>query len=170
MMRWLIWVGVLLAGTLGWAHWPDRPLPADARADRVIVHKSARTLELLRGGTVLKSYRISLGRHPVGPKEREGDGRTPEGAYVIDSANAASAFHRALHISYPSGADRERAASLGVNPGGLVMIHGMKNGLGWIGRLHRFVDWTNGCVAVDNAEMDEIWRAVPVGTPIELRP
>lgn len=145
-------------------------MPATAQADKVLVLKSERRLTLLRDGKPLKSYRVALGWGPVGHKEREGDGKTPEGTYAIDSRNASSAFHKGLHISYPNAQDRAAAAKLGVSPGGDIMIHGMKNGLGWIGNLHRLIDWTNGCIAVTDQEITEIWRAVPNDTPIEIRP
>lgn len=150
--------------------WPETPLKADTQADRIVVHKHERVLELMAGDVTLKRYTISLGREPVGAKQREGDGRTPEGRYRIDYRNPASGYHLALHISYPDAKDRARARKAGVSPGGDIMIHGMRNGYGWIGPLHRLVDWTNGCIAVTDAEMDEIWRAVANGTEIEIRP
>jgi murein L,D-transpeptidase YafK len=159
-----------VAGALAWAHWPEPALPGPVTADRVLVDKSEHRLVLLRGGSVLKGYRVSFGADPVGHKQREGDERTPEGLYRIDRRNARSAFHRSLHVSYPDRRDVERARELGVAPGGDIMIHGIRNGLGWAGRLHRLADWTDGCIAVTNREMDELWRAVPDGTPIEVRP
>ena len=132
--------------------------------------KSKRTLSLLKDGEVIRSYRVALGRNPRDHKIQEGDGRTPEGQYRIDRRNAASGFYRALHVSYPNAADRERASKNRVSPGGDIMIHGIKNGFGWVGRLHRLVDWTNGCVAVTDEEMREIWNAVPDNTAIEIRP
>jgi murein L,D-transpeptidase YafK len=162
---------VLAAATLAWAARPGAPpLPAGARADKVVVHKGARTLTLLRGGQALKTYPVSLGASPAGHKQREGDERTPEGRYVLDWRNPASGAHRSLHVSYPDSADVARARAQGVPPGGMIMVHGIINGLGWMGRLHRLVDWTDGCIAVTNGEMSEIWRAVPDGTPIEIRP
>lgn len=157
-------------GVVAWAHWPSRKLDPSARADRVVVHKSDRLLRLMKGETVLKTYRVSLGGNPLGPKQREGDQRTPEGEYRIDYRNPASSFHLALHISYPSPADSERAQRAGLPAGGDIMIHGTPNGYGWIGRLHRLRDWTAGCVAVTDREIEEIWNAVPDGTPVSLRP
>jgi len=125
---------------------------------------------LLRNGQEVCSYRVSLGRNPHGPKDRQGDHKTPKGVDVLDNKNTKSAFHLAMHISYRNAADRERAAKEGVSPGGEIMVHGMKNGLGWIGRLHRLIDWTDGCVALTNAEMDQFSLLVPEGTPIEIRP
>jgi len=154
---------------MAYAHFPEPYLAAGARADRVVVLKRERKLVLMNGARPLKEYRISLGRDPVGPKTQEGDGRTPEGQYVVDYRKADSSFHRALHISYPSASDSAQAGARGVNPGGLIMVHGIRNGLGFVGRLHRLADWTNGCIAVTNVEIEEIWRAVPDGTPIEIR-
>jgi murein L,D-transpeptidase YafK len=139
-------------------------------ADKVLVEKAARRLTLLRGGVSLKTYRIALGTYPIGPKETAGDGRTPEGAYVVDARKADSGYHRALHISYPNARDKSRAAALRASPGGDIMIHGVKNGMGWLGSLHRAIDWTQGCIAVTNDEIEEIWSAVPNGTPVEIKP
>lgn len=113
-------------------------------------------------------YKVALGRNPVGPKLRKGDHKTPEGEYAIDGRKEHSRFYRALHISYPNAEDRERAQAGGYDPGGDVEIHGIENGLGWIGSLHRRVDWTDGCVAVTDSEMDEIWNVVKVGTKVEV--
>jgi len=146
------------------------PLPYDAVADRILVEKAARKLTLFLNGRALKSYSVALGRAPVGAKECEGDQRTPEGIYTVDFHKPDSDYHRALHISYPEQRDIDRAAAEGVSAGSDIMIHGLPNGRGWIGRFHRRVDWTLGCVAVTDFEIEEIYRAVPDGTPIELRP
>jgi murein L,D-transpeptidase YafK len=111
---------------------------------------------------------VSLPKTAKATPER--DARTPEGRYLIDSRNVASAYHKALHISYPNADDRKRAAKLGVSPGGAVMIHGLPNGKGWLGGAHRLYDWTLGCIAVTDQEIDEIWNLVPTGTPVEIRP
>lgn len=139
-------------------------------ADRVVVEKAARRLHLYAGERLLASYAVALGGRPQGHKQREGDGRTPEGLYRISGRNPGSRYHLALRVSYPDARDRARAAAAGVDPGGDIMIHGLPNGLGWLGRLHRLFDWTEGCIAVTNAEIEEIWHAVPDGTPIEIRP
>lgn len=152
------------------AHFNLNPLPANAVADRVLVEKAARRLTLLRDGNPLKVYRVALGGDPIGAKEQEGDQRTPEGIYVIDFHKEDSDYHRALHVSYPDSRDIERAEAQGVSPGGDIMIHGIRNGRGWIGAFHRRTDWTAGCIAVTDFEIEEIWRAVPDGTPIEIRP
>jgi murein L,D-transpeptidase YafK len=148
---------------------PETPLPSGTTAERLQIDKGARRLVIFADGRAVKSYRISLGRVPEGAKEREGDGRTPEGVYIVDYRKADSDYHRALHISYPDPYDRKRARDLGVSPGGAIMIHGLPNGLGWIGRFHRFSDWTQGCIAVTDEEIEELWRAVPPGTPVEIR-
>jgi murein L,D-transpeptidase YafK len=161
--------GLTAGAVLAWAQSGDAPLAANAKADAVVVDKAHRTLTLVANGRPLKTYRVSLGGNPVGAKQREGDQKTPEGRYTIDRRNPQSGFHRALHVSYPSAADSASAARQGVPAGGDIMIHGLRNGLGWLGRLHRCTDWTAGCVAVTNAEIEEIWSAVADGTPIEIK-
>ena len=146
----------------------DAPLQAGAIADKVIVLKGERKLLLMKGDEVLKTYSVSLGGSPVGPKVRQGDSKTPEGKYVLDRHNALSHYHRSIHISYPNAEDVARARKLGVSPGGDVFVHGQPHDFS--GTSQEVGDWTDGCVAVTNAEMDEIWRAVPDGTPIEIRP
>lgn len=161
--------GILAVRIVGRAPLSD-PLPPGVQADRILVRKALREMVLFRGGQPLKTYEIALGRGEPGPKRREGDNRTPEGTYRIDGRNPRSAYHLALHVSYPAPADVVAAKSRGEPPGGDIMVHGIRNGLGWLGTLHRRVDWTAGCVAVTDAEIEEIWRAVPDGTPIEIRP
>jgi outer membrane protein assembly factor BamD (BamD/ComL family) len=138
--------------------------------DRILIEKSARRLMLISQGEVLNTYRIALGGNPVGPKERQGDNKTPEGIYVIDARNMDSRFHLSLHISYPNERDKNRAKELGVSPGGDIMIHGIRNGSSWVGDAHAEVDWTNGCIAVTNEEIEEIAKLVPNGTIVEIRP
>ena len=148
----------------------DDRLAADARADKVLVLKKDRTLILLDHGKVLKKYKVALGGEPAGAKERQGDHKTPEGTYVLDRRNEHSRFYRSLHVSYPSVNDRAQAQKSGVEPGGDIMVHGLPNGFGWLGSAHRLRDWTDGCIAVTNEEMDEIWGAVADGTPIQIEP
>jgi murein L,D-transpeptidase YafK len=166
----LVFACLAVIGVLVGAHLNLHPLPANITADRVLVEKAARRLTLLRDGMPLKSYRVALGRAPVGPKEEEGDQRTPEGSYLIDFHKEDSDYHRALHVSYPEQRDIDRAAAAGVPPGFDIMIHGIRNGRGWIGAFHRRSDWTAGCIAVTDFEIEEIYRAVPDGTPIEIQP
>ena len=139
-------------------------------ADKVLIEKKERRLTLLSKGEVIKTYRVALGKNPVGPKERQGDNKTPEGVYIIDSRNGNSGFHLALHISYPNKRDVRRAKELGVSPGGNIMIHGLKNGFGLLGASHAEEDWTNGCIAVTNQEMEEIYKYVPNGTTVVIKP
>jgi len=143
---------------------------APSQADKIVILKSARTMTLLSSGKVLKTYKVALGSVPVGPKRIEGDHKTPEGDYIIDAKNQHSQFHLSLHISYPSAADQQRARNLGARPGGAIMIHGLAAPFAYLGPLHRQTDWTDGCVAVTNAEIEEIWKLVPVGTRVEIRP
>ncbi len=140
------------------------------QADKIIIVKSKRTMTLMSGDKALKTYRVSLGTVPVGPKEIQGDHKTPEGSYVINGKNAGSRFHLSLRVSYPSPADRARARKLGSRPGGDIMIHGLGREFASLGLLQWQADWTDGCVAVTNEEIDEIWRLVPVGTKVEIRP
>ena len=147
----------------------DKTITSPAKkAERIVIVKSAHTMTLVSGGQVIKTYKVALG-DPVGAKKQQGDRETPEGEYVIDSKNTHSRFHRALHISYPNAEDRERAKKLGVSPGGDVEIHGQPAKYAWVGFLHRYENWTAGCVAVSNSEIEEIWSVVPVGTKVEIR-
>jgi murein L,D-transpeptidase YafK len=143
---------------------------APQKADSILILKKDHVMKLLAGGKVIRTYKVALGQGGLAPKEREGDARTPEGRYTIDARYAVSHYHKALHVSYPNAEDRARAARLGVSPGGAIMIHGLPNGKGWVGAAHRLYDWTLGCIAVTDAEIDEIWNLVPVGTPVEIQP
>lgn len=140
------------------------------KADRLLVFKSKRLLILMSEGEIIKAYKIALGKNPVGPKTCAGDKKTPEGRYIIDSKNAESKFYKSLHISYPNENDILRSQRFCSSPGGEIMIHGLPNGKGKIGKMHRAIDWTDGCIAVTNNEIDEIWNLVPEGTPIDIKP
>ena len=142
----------------------------NGRADRIVIEKAERRLSLFSKGEVLKTYRIALGGNPVGAKERQGDNKTPEGTYIIDSRNRGSRYHLSLHVSYPNERDRKRARELGVSPGGDIMIHGIKNGFSFVGDAHSEVDWTRGCIAVTDEEIEEINKLAPLGTIVEIRP
>ncbi|MFL6518820.1 MAG: murein L,D-transpeptidase family protein [Chthoniobacterales bacterium] len=166
----LLVICLITVGLAAAAYLNVSPLPRDAVADRIVVEKGARRLTLFRDGQALKSYSVALGRAPVGAKEYEGDQRTPEGIYKVDFHKPDSDYHLALHISYPEQHDIDRAAVQGLSAGSDIMIHGLPNGRGWIGRFHRRSDWTAGCIAVADFEIEEIYRAVPDGTPVELRP
>ncbi len=138
--------------------------------DKILIEKKERRLMLISKGEVLKTYKIALGGNPNGPKERQGDNKTPEGTYCIDSRNKDSHYHQSLHISYPNETDKKRAKELGVSPGGNIMIHGIKKGFSWVGDAHTEVDWTKGCIAVTDEEIQEIEKLSPNGTTVEIRP
>lgn len=162
-------VTLLVGGLSAWSYMQEPEIgPLTPIVDRILVEKVAHRMTLLRGGEVVRRYDVALGRGGLGPKEREGDGRVPEGVYRITSRNSNSAYHPALRIGYPTADQARQAAAQGIDPGGDIMIHGQTRGLGWAGRMRG--DWTAGCIAVTNAEMEEIWRLVPDGVPIEIRP
>ena len=163
-------VAVVVTAVLICANHNWSPIKAGAKADHILVEKAARRLTLFSGADPIKSYTIALGRSPTGHKLEEDDNRTPEGIYFIDGRNSDSACHLALHVSYPQAGDKAAAKKRGVSPGGDIMVHGIQNGYGWLGALHRSGDWTAGCMAVTDFEIDEIWRTVPNGTKIEIRP
>jgi murein L,D-transpeptidase YafK len=139
-----------------------------AKVDRVVVNKEARELKLIRKGQVIRTYPVALGPNPTGHKIMEGDGRTPEGSYVLDWRNPNSRFYRSIHVSYPDQTDRLLATQLGVSPGGMIMIHGEPDYLSFAGQASE--DWTEGCIAVSNGAMDEIWSLVDDGTLILINP
>lgn len=163
-------IGAAAIAALIFARGHSTALPLGTVIDRIVVEKSARKLSVFRENRQLKTYMVALGGDPIGPKEEEGDMKTPEGIYTIDYRNPKSDFHLALHISYPSPEDIARATLRSVSPGCDIMIHGLRNGQGWIGNLHREKDWTAGCIAVTDAEIEELWRITPDGTPVEIRP
>ena len=142
--------------------------PLTGTIDRILVEKAARRLTVFRGGEALRSYTVALGASPVGDKTRQGDGRTPEGQFRINRRNAASAFHLSLGLDYPQRDDVIRARAGGYSPGGDIFIHGQPNALAGKPTLRR--DWTAGCIAVSDKEIEELWRIAPVGTPVEIRP
>ncbi|MBS1813524.1 MAG: L,D-transpeptidase family protein [Acidobacteria bacterium] len=153
---------------LFFAHHLSHPLPANAHVTSIKVEKAAHRLTLFDGGRALKTYRISIGRGGLAPKEREGDGRVPEGTYRITEHNSHSDYHLSLRVSYPTPEQQRTAAQAGIQPGGDIMVHGIANGFGWIGPLQRMKDWTAGCMAVTDPEIEEIYRSVPDGTVIEI--
>lgn len=141
-----------------------------AKADRVVILKGERKLVVMKGDKVLRIFSVALGRYPVGHKIRQGDAKTPEGEYTLDFKLKASSFYRAIHISYPNQQDMSRAQSLGVDPGGKIMIHGLPNKMRASRVGHPSIDWTQGCIAITNREMDMLWKMVDAGTPIEIHP
>ena len=165
-----VFVIISAAAIFFYAHHNSNTLSAGTTIDRILVEKAERKLSIFRGGRKLKTYQIALGGNPVGAKEQEGDMKTPEGVYRIDYRNPNSDYHLALHISYPSDEDNTRAAQRGVSAGFDIMIHGLPNGQGWIGAAHRQKDWTAGCIALTDEEIEELWRVTPDGTTVEIRP
>lgn len=143
---------------------------AGEKADRVVVIKSTKTLSLYKGERLLGTYSVVFGANPVGHKQQEGDERTPEGQYILDFKKTDSAFYKAIHISYPNVQDMESAKKRGVSPGGSIMIHGQKNGFGWASFISQYFNWTDGCIALSNEDMDFVWHDVEAGTPIEIKP
>lgn len=139
-------------------------------ADQIIVIKSQHRMTLLARGVPIKVYQVALGTGGMEPKQRAGDNRTPEGRYILDAKNTNSRFHLSFHISYPNAADRDRAGRAGVSPGGDIMIHGVEKKYEYLGALQHNYDWTEGCIALTNPEIDEFARLVSVGTPIEIKP
>lgn len=149
---------------------PAPAAPLSGKVTGIVVEKQKRIMTVFNGRKALKTYRIALGGNPVGHKEQEGDSRTPEGRYTIDAKNPNSSFHLSLKVSYPNRTDRQNARRKGVSPGGAIMIHGSPGGLGTLNALGFYTDWTAGCVAVSNDEIEELFAAVKIGTPITIRP
>ncbi|MBY0281379.1 MAG: L,D-transpeptidase family protein [Alphaproteobacteria bacterium] len=139
-------------------------------ADMILIKKNQRKMELYAKGKLIKIYKISLGFSPTDPKQQEGDGKTPEGEYTITSKNPHSQFHLSLKISYPNTADRKNAKAKKVSPGGDIMIHGLGKQFSHLGKLHTLYDWTLGCIAVTNDEIEEIWKLVKEGTIVKIEP
>lgn len=146
------------------------PILATQKADLVLVIKSQNKLYLKKNGKILKEFHVVFGAHPKGPKEKEGDERTPEGRYILDYKNSHSSYYKSIHISYPNKEDIKKANKMGVNPGGEIMIHGQRNYFGWLSFIVQWFNWTNGCIAVTNSDMDIIWNSVDAGTPIDIQP
>jgi murein L,D-transpeptidase YafK len=136
----------------------------------VVVYKSQQLMQLLKGNEVVRSYQVALGRNPLGHKQKAGDCRTPEGTYCIDRHKKHSRFYKALHISYPNRQDLAAARNHDRSPGGDIMIHGLPKGFEDLADSHFMRNWTKGCIAVNNAEMDEIWQLIADGTPIVIKP
>ncbi|MBX0333005.1 L,D-transpeptidase family protein [Pontibacter sp. HSC-14F20] len=170
-MKKLLLLFIIFVGAYyGYLVLSERSLPEGTKIDRLVVHKSERRLEAYSRGELVKSYTISLGKTPVGDKQHEGDNKTPEGRYTINGKNPHSAYYKNLGVSYPNAADRREAKRLGKPVGGDIKIHGLPNKMPFIGKWHRLMDWTAGCMAVTNDEMEELYQTVPVGTPIDIKP
>ena len=158
----------ILLGLIGFYFWPEKPLDTSKKIDKILVIKHERKLLVISDGEELKTYKISLGKEAIGKKEYEGDKKTPEGIYYINDKNPNSGYHLNLGISYPNAEDIKHAEKINKSPGGLIKIHGLRNGFGFIGKFHRLFDWTSGCIAVTNKEIEELYENVPIGTEIEI--
>ncbi|MFA6979976.1 MAG: L,D-transpeptidase family protein [Ignavibacteriaceae bacterium] len=158
----------LVLVALGYYFMPEKKLDTSKKIDKILVVKSKRLLTVFSKGEVLKSYKISLGGVPIGKKEFEGDKKTPEGIYTINDKNPNSDYHLNLAVSYPNQSDSLHAKQFGKSAGGEIKIHGLPNGYGFIGKFQRFKDWTLGCIALTNSEIEELFYNVPMGTEIEI--
>lgn len=172
MKRKLIFILILIITVIGFFAYSqaDKPIDKSVTIDKIVVEKGKRRLNLYSNDKLIKTYKISLGQNSKGDKEFEGDKKTPEGQYLINDKNPNSGYHKNIGISYPNKEDIKHAEKLGKKPGGEIKIHGLKNGLGWIGKAHLLMDWTAGCIALTNKEIDELYEVVEIGTPIEIKP
>ena len=161
---------ILITALTAYYFFPEKTLPKDSTVTRIVVYKSKRKMFAYAGNLLLKTYSISLGDNPKGHKQYEGDERTPEGTYFINAKNPNSTCNKNLGISYPNSVDINNARLDGKPSGGEIKIHGLKNGQGFIGKFQRFKDWTNGCIAVTDEEINELYKHVPIGTVIIINP
>jgi len=167
----MLWILLIIPiGIAIWYWYPDSPLPKGTVINKLVVYKSKRKMEAYSDNHLIKVYNIALGKNPVGHKEFEGDNKTPEGTYIINDRNPHSGYHKNLGISYPNETDKAHAAKLHKSPGGQIKIHGLPNGRSYIGKLHHRKDWTAGCIAVTNDEMDELYAAVNKNSVIQILP
>ena len=166
----LLTIPILIIGFSIYYFLPEKKLPANIDIDKLVVYKSKRQLLAFSNGKLIKTYKIALGRQPIGHKQFEGDRKTPEGIYTINDKNPNSGYHKNLGVSYPNQDDIANAKRLGKPTGGDIKIHGLRNKTGYINKLHRWTDWTLGCIALTDQEIDELYKAVKVGTQIEIKP
>lgn len=168
----IIWVitSLIFLALAAYYFYPEKKLPSEIKIDHVVVEKSRRQLLAYSNGQLIKNYKISLGENPIGHKEFEGDKKTPEGLYIINDKNPNSGYYKNLGISYPNKKDIENAKRINKPVGGDIKIHGLRNRMGIIGKFHRWFNWTLGCIAVTNEEIDELYNAIEIGTPIEIKP
>lgn len=162
---------IFLIGLLSvWNYWPVKAIPAGIKIDSLVVVKKDRVMHAYSNGQHILTYSVTLGKEPEGAKQWEGDQRTPEGNYTIVDKNPQSDFYKNLGVSYPNADDKLRASKMKRSPGGDIKIHGLKNGFGWVGRLHRLQNWTNGCIALTDAELEELYQHVSIGAALTIRP
>ena len=171
-MKWSLYILLigLLVVAIGYNYYPEQALPANTIIDSLQVNKSKHQLIAFNEGKPVKIYQVSFGDDPKGYKHFEGDEKTPEGLYIINAKNDQSGYHKNLGISYPDQDDVAYAQSAGKSAGGDIKIHGLRNGLGFINKFQRWFNWTNGCIALTNSEVDELYQAVKIGTKIEIKP
>lgn len=171
IMKKFFWIAALsICATTVYFIWPETKLPAKTPIDKLIVHKAKRKMMAYNGDKLVKTYTIALGFNPIGHKQEEGDGRTPEGTYTINDRNPNSGYHKNLGVSYPNDADKAAAKKRNVSPGGDIKIHGLPYNQPDFGKFHRFNDWTFGCIAVTNDEIDELYIAVKMNAVIQILP
>lgn len=163
-------LGLSAIGLAAYYFYPEHKLDKNTTIDLLVVYKSKRKMFAYSQGQLVKTYSISLGGNPIGTKEYEGDKKTPEGIYSISDRNPNSGYHKNLGVSYPNQQDIDRARKIGKPVGGAIKIHGLRNGRSYIGKLHRWTDWTWGCIAVTNIEIDELYSSVQIGSTIDIRP
>jgi murein L,D-transpeptidase YafK len=168
----IIWITISLIsfGLTVYYFYPEKKLPSDIQINKLIVYKTKRQLLAYSNGHLTKTYKISLGRQPIGDKEYEGDKKTPEGLYFINDKNPNSVYHKNLGISYPDENDIKNAKRISKPAGGDIKIHGLRKKTGFISKFHRWFDWTLGCIALTDEEIDELYNAVKIGTPILIKP
>jgi len=164
-----VFIGLLII-LIAYYFYPESKFPANVIIDKIEVYKSKREMLVYSKGILIKTYKVSIGGTPVGRKEYEGDKKTPEGVYSINAKNPNSGWYKNLGVSYPNKEDVRRAKLLGKAPGGDVKIHGVKNGYAFIGKFQRWLNWTAGCIALTDQEVDEIYDHTPIGTKIEIKP
>lgn len=170
MKRIILVAILLLVIALIYNYYPEQKLSANSNVDFLLVQKSEHKMMAFANGKLLKTYTVSFGDAPIGHKEFEGDEKTPEGIYFINAKNDKSGYHKNLGISYPNDKDRAHAKAIGKPVGGDIKIHALKNGIGFINKFQRWLNWTNGCIAVTNSEVDELYASVKIGTKIEIKP
>ena len=165
-------IAIIVAAFLAICYYCSKPMTKKTlpEIDYILVEKQKHKMTVYSQNIPLKTYDISLGFNPLGHKEKKGDGKTPEGIYKIINKNPKNGYHLSLRVSYPNEKDKKNAAKKGLSPGGDIMVHGIKNGFGWIKKLHTYKDWTLGCIAVTNSEIEEIYPSVVIGAKIEIVP
>ena len=168
IIRWILFLSITTL--VAYYYYPEQKLPSNIKIDSLVVYKSKRELKVYSNGLLIKAYKISLGKNAIGDKEFEGDKKTPEGVYFINAKNPNSGYYKNLGISYPNNQDIEVSKKLGKPTGGDIKIHGLRNGIGFIGKFQRWYDWTAGCIALTDQEIDELYNTVEIGTKIEIKP